>query len=333
MRLHPSAATAADITPVPGKQREHCEYLEAFRGDVKAGLISEPKTLPCKYLYDERGSELFDLITRLPEYYLTRTELGILQECLPEVARVCGPRAQVVEYGSGSGQKTRMLLHALDKPTSCALVEISRSHLAQCVKELGAELPQIQLDPVCADYTRPLVLPPAPAGTTRRVAFFPGSTIGNFDPGDAADFLAKVAETVGSDGGLLIGVDLQKDESILRPAYDDAAGVTAAFNMNLLTRVRRELEIDVSPDDFYHSAPYNHRLGRMEMHLVARRDLEFMMDGECIQFSRGESIHTENSYKYTRDGFASLADEAGWNLLRTWTDSNSLFSVHYLTVK
>lgn len=329
-RLHPVAEYTASGTALPAESEEHRQFLETFREDVQTGLLGDPKSIPCKYLYDEQGCELFDQICQLPEYYPTRTELSILAGCLDEICCLCGAGVEVIEYGSGSGLKTQMLLRALADPTGCTLVEISRCYLDKCAAELTAQFPGICISDVCADFTRPLQLGPPPAGTARRLAFFPGSTIGNLDPEDAIEFLARVGSAVGPAGAMLIGVDLQKDEAVLCPAYDDTQGVTAAFNLNLLSRINRELDIEISPEDFYHSALYNRRLGRVEMHLVARRTFEVATPGETVQFERGESIHTENSYKYTVEGFRHLAEEAGWKIERVWMDKRELFSVQYM---
>lgn len=329
-RLHPAAECVADGRIESAEAEEQRLFLETFRQDVLKGLSNQPKSIPCKYLYDERGCELFDQICQLPEYYPTRTELGILGSCLDEISRLCGPGVEVIEYGSGSGLKTQMLLSALVRPTGCTLIEISRCYLDQCAAELAQEFPQISVTAVCADFTRPLQLAGPPAGMVRRLAFFPGSTIGNLDPEEAKEFLAGVARAVGPGGAMVIGVDLQKDEAILCPAYDDTRGVTAAFNLNLLSRISRELDLEISPDDFYHAAPYNGRLGRMEMHLVARRGFSVVAAEGVIHFEQGESIHTESSYKYTLDGFASMAEDAGWKIERVWTDSQELFSVQFM---
>ncbi len=302
-----------------------------FLSDVLTGLASSPKTLPCKYLYDAHGSKLFDQICELPEYYPTRTEIGILRRHLPEMAELLGPKAQVVEYGSGSGLKTRLLLDALHSPTGCALIEISCSHLENCARKMQGEFSHLEISAVCADYTRPVKLPEAPDGTARKIVFFPGSTIGNFDSEDAQSFLKAMAETVGTGGGLLIGVDLRKDRAILEPAYDDAAGVTAEFNLNLLQRINRELGANFPLKDFEHKAIYNSKLGRVEMHLVSKSNQVVRIAGKAFEFKVGETIHTENSYKYTIAGFKRMATSAGWNVEQVWTDDDNLFSVQYLT--
>lgn len=299
------AAVSAPEKVTP-KKRERETFVTTFRRDIIAGLSAHPKTLPCKYLYDKTGSELFDQICDLPEYYPTRTELGILRSCLPEVATLIGPNAQVVEYGSGSGLKTRLLLKALDNPTSCAMIEISRSYLMRSADDLAMDWPNMHIIPICADYTRELRLPPMDKNTKHRLAFFPGSTIGNFNPAEAKSFLRSVANTVGSNGGLLIGVDLRKDLTVLEAAYDDAAGVTAAFNKNLLRRINHELDGTFCLANFKHEARYNESAGRIEMHLKAKRSLKVSVADKNFSFAAGETIHTESSYKHTLSGFEEL---------------------------
>jgi L-histidine Nalpha-methyltransferase len=304
---------------------------ERFLSDVLEGLARSAKTLPCKYFYDARGSALFDRICTLPEYYPTRTELAILRRHAPAMAAAIGPRCLLVEYGSGSSTKTRLLLDRLADPAAYVPVDISREHLLQSAAALAAHYPRLRVTPVCADFTRPFALPDVP-DAARVVGYFPGSTIGNFAPADARKFLADIAEQCGPGGALLIGVDLTKPRSVLEPAYDDARGVTAEFNRNLLRRANRELGADFDLAAFDHRAFWNASLGRVEMHLVSRRDQVVRIAGRAIPFAKGESIHTENSHKYELAGFAALAAAAGFTVERVWTDDAELFSVQLLRV-
>ena len=301
----------------------------SFLADVLAGLAGPRKTLPCKYLYDEAGSALFERICELDEYYPTRTELGILHRHAGAMAAALGPRCLLVEYGSGSSTKTRLLLERLEDPAGYVPVDISREHLLRAAGALSARHPRLRVLPVCADFTRPFELPPVP-GTLRRAAYFPGSTIGNFAPAEARKFLAQVAEQCGPGGMLLIGVDLRKSRAVLEPAYDDAQGVTAEFNRNLLRRINRELGASFDVASFDHRAFWNSAEGRVEMHLVSRREQTVRVGGRSVRFARGESIHTESSHKYELGEFAALARSAGFEVLRVWTDEARLFSVQLL---
>jgi dimethylhistidine N-methyltransferase len=305
---------------------------ERFLADVLDGLAASPKTLPCKYFYDARGSALFDRICALPEYYPTRTELAILHRHAGAMAAAIGPRAILVEYGSGSSTKTRLLLDQLAKPAAYVPVDISREHLLASAEALAAHYPGLRVIPVCADFTAPFALPEVP-GAERVVGYFPGSTIGNFGPAEARKFLADVAEQCGPGGALLIGVDLQKPRAVLEPAYDDARGVTAEFNRNLLRRANRELGADFDLAAFDHRAFWNAACGRVEMHLVSRRDQVVRVGGRAIPFAKGETIHTENSHKYELAGFAAIAAAAGFEVERVWTDDARLFSVQLLRVR
>lgn len=296
---------------------------------VLAGLHASPKRLPCKLLYDERGSELFQQICELPEYYPTRTELSIMRDFVDEMAEVIGPDVLLIEFGSGAGVKCRLLLDALERPGGYVPIEISREILLRSAEELRELYPDLPIHPVCADYTRPFDLPSDVNGH-RRVAYFPGSTIGNFKPKAARQFLAQSRTLVGKDGGMLLGVDLAKDVDVLRAAYNDEQGVTAAFNLNLLLRVNRELGADFKPDHFSHQARWNDQLGRIEMHLVSDCGQQVRINGTTVFFEAGESIHTENSYKRTPEQFEQIAREAGWRTARTWTDPRNWFSVQYL---
>lgn len=298
-----------------------------FAHEVLEGLRSSPRTLPCKYFYDERGSDLFDRICELPEYYPTRTELEIMQSRAQHIAAALGPECTIVEFGSGTGLKTRLLLELLENPIAYAPVEICAEVLDASTAALRDRFPELQVVPSHADYTRTVSLD-LPAGG-RRVVFFPGSTIGNFTPAQARAFLGRIVRLVGSRGGLLIGVDLKKDPAVLHAAYNDAEGVTARFNLNLLHRINRELEADVDVDAFRHYAFYNPSEGRVEMHLVCLRGHTATIAGEAVEFRGGEAIHTESSYKYSLTEFAELAGGAGLELRQAWLDDDQLFSVQY----
>lgn len=304
------------------------QELQQFCQDILHGLRAEQKSLPCKYFYDARGSELFDRICELPEYYPTRTERSILCSNRAEIAARIGPNAALLEYGSGSSTKTRILLDSLHKPAAYIPLDISREHLSQSALALQAEFPHIPVLPVCADYTQEFELPEV--GASVYTAFFPGSTIGNFTPSQAVRFLRGVANVVGRDGGLLIGVDVWKSPEILIPAYNDAAGITAQFNLNLLERMNRELEGDFDLDAWRHEAVWNPEGSRIEMHLVSTRDQSVGVAGERFQFHEGESILTEYSHKWKLETFALMAHRAGWRIERVWFDDQRLFSVQYL---
>lgn len=304
---------------------------EGFRRDVLAGLSASRKTLPCKYLYDEKGARLFEAICELEEYYPTRTELSVLRENIDEIASLLGPRANLVELGSGNCLKTRLLLDRLDQPASYSPVDVARPQLLECSARLAQLYPGLAVEPVCADYTRRFALPPPPAGSGATTFFFPGSTIGNFEPEDAVRFLRRIARLCGSTGGLLLGVDLKKSPRMLHAAYNDAQGVTAEFNLNLLTRINRELRGSFDLDQFQHRAFYNVPADRIEMHVVSCRRQTVAVDGHHFDFAQGESIVTEHSYKYTVGEFRRLAAQAGFEVARHWYNERLWFSVHYLT--
>jgi dimethylhistidine N-methyltransferase len=292
------------------------------------GLRQPSKELPCKYFYDDRGAELFEQICELDEYYLTRCELAILERHAPEMAEHIGSGATLIEYGSGSGRKTLLLLDHLDRPAAYVPVDVNPRNLAAFARQLAERYPTLRVAPVCADFTKPFDLPTKDR-SSRRVVYFSGSTIGNFGPTEAVPLLANIVRLVGPGGGLLIAADLRKDRHVLEAAYDDGRGVTAAFNLNLLSHVNRELGADFDLDRFKHRAFFNESEGRIEMHLVSLADQTVRLDGETISFREGETIHTENSYKYTLDGFAALARQAGLRVERVWTDERGLFSVQY----
>lgn len=303
--------------------------LDVFRGEVLDGLAASPKRLPPKYFYDAEGSRLFDAICGLEEYYPTRTETALLAARADEIAGLVGANTCLVEFGSGSSVKTRILLDALPSPAAYIPVDISRSHLLASARALAAAYPDVPVTPVCADYTGPFDLPDAARGKTH-TGFFPGSSIGNFRPADAVAFLRQAAEGLGRGSGMIVGVDLKKDAAILHAAYDDSLGVTAAFNRNLLVRINRELRGDADIKGFAHEARYNAERGCIEMHLVSRRDQTVTVAGHAFDFTAGESIHTEDSFKYTVPEFQALATQAGWTPAHAWTDPDELFSVHYL---
>lgn len=302
---------------------------ETFARDFALGLRGEPRSLPPKYFYDETGSALFDRICRLDEYYLTRTELGLLTRHGSEIAECIGERAEIVEFGAGSLVKIRIVLDALEAPLRYVPIDISATHLAIHAERLASDYPDLAVLPLAADFSRGLRLPPRLPGTRRRVGFFPGSSIGNFTPGDAAVFLESAARLLAG-GGLLIGVDLAKDPDILHRAYNDAAGVTASFNKNVLVRANRELGTDFDVEAFRHYAYYNPAQARIEMHLVSLRDQVVSFDGERFGFRPGQGIHTENSYKYGIAQFRRMAELAGFVPGPVWCDPNALFSVHWL---
>ena len=304
---------------------------EEFRNAVLASLGAPRKWLPCKFFYDEAGSHLFDRICELAEYYPTRTECGILRDRAGEIAALIGPEAGLVEFGSGAGIKIRLLLESLDRPLCYVPVDISREHLLHAASELAADFPHLRIAPVCADYTKRFALPALPGLRPRTLCgFFPGSTIGNFTPTEATAFLTRARRLLGTGRLMLVGVDLRKDEAILHAAYNDSAGVTSAFNLNLLVRINRELGGDFDLAQFAHEARWNARLGRIEMHLLSRAAQTVTIAGQRFGFAEGETIHTENSYKYSVPQFQALAAEAGYRPVAVWTDAAQLFSVHLL---
>jgi dimethylhistidine N-methyltransferase len=304
--------------------------LSSFKEEVFSGLSAQPKVLEPKFFYDEEGSRLFEQICEVPEYYPTRTEMAILESNAREMRNAIGDNPLLIEFGSGNSQKIRLLLDQL-KPAGYIAIEISREQLLLACDELSAIYPRLSITAICADYCQQILLPQLDSGSNaRRTAFFPGSTIGNFAPAAAIRFLTNVRQTVGPSGGLLIGVDMKKDRKLLNAAYNDEAGVTAAFNVNLLRRMNSELGADFDLESFNHHAFYNDALGRIEMHLVSQCKQQVRIGDKVFRFAKGESIHTENSYKYTIDEFRSMAAQAGFGLGKTWVDKDSLFSVHYL---
>jgi L-histidine N-alpha-methyltransferase len=310
----------------------HPASTESIRHDVLRGLRATPKTLPPKLFYDAAGAALFERICLLDEYYLTRTELSILRARLGEIAALAGPSCALVEYGSGAGTKVRLLLDALETPTAYVPIDISREQLVSVAQGIAAEYPLLAVRPLAADYTTPLRLPAMPPDTRRRLAFFPGSTIGNFHPTEAAAFLQRIRRSIGAAGGLVIGVDRRKDAATLEAAYDDREGETAAFNRNLLVRINRELSADFDVARFAHRAVWKEEASRIEMHLVSLDQRTVHVAGEAIRFERGETIWTESSYKYDRDRLDRLATEGGFEIARLWTDAAEQFWVAFLTV-
>ncbi|GAB7129459.1 L-histidine N(alpha)-methyltransferase [Silvimonas sp. JCM 19000] len=304
----------------------------AFGQDLLAGLKRSPRSVPAKYFYDAAGSALFDLICDLPEYYPTRTELKILTDNAAEMAAQIGPDAELIEFGAGSLTKVRLLLDAfepINAPTRYLPIDISGEHLENAAQRLRTLYPRLSVSPVVADYMQPMALPATASPHGRRVGFFPGSTIGNMEPDEALSFLHSTAELLRG-GGLLIGVDLVKEPARLHAAYNDAQGVTAAFNLNMLRRANLELGATFNPAGFSHYAFYNPVLQRIEMHLISKRDQTVTVLGQRFSFREGETIHTENSHKYTIDSFRNLAVQAGFRAGPTWTDAENLFSVHWL---
>lgn len=300
---------------------------QSFYTDVVKGLSADQKTLPCRWLYDQRGSELFEEITELPEYYPTRTEIGIFKSHLPAMAEAVGPWAHVVEFGAGAGTKTRLLLQALKAPKSYVAIDISADFLKSSMAALAADYSDINVIPIVGDFMDANGLAATQLPEGNRLAFFPGSTIGNLLDTEIIEFLKGVRAMLGDDGQFLIGFDLVKSEDILVPAYDDAAGVTAEFNLNLLKRINRELDGTFDVDAFAHEARWNETDGRIEMHLVSQAQQTVGVNGDRFTFQKGETIHTENSRKFRLDGFESLAIQAGWSFKKIWTDDRAYFAV------
>ncbi len=303
-----------------------------FLKEAIAGLSAFPRTLPSKFFYDERGSDLFGEICELPEYYVTRTETEILRKHAAEMAASIGANAELVGFGTGAGVKTRMLLEQLENPIAYVPVDISKQRLIESAEALSQAMPHLEILPVCADYLQPIRLPTPSRSPDHVAVYFPGSTIGNLEPEQARDFLRRVCRLCGHSGGLIIGVDLQKPTGILEAAYNDAAGVTAAFNLNLLVRANRELGADFDLSCWRHRAIYNKSLGRIEMHLLSQGAQIVHLGGREFRFAPGEKIITEYSYKHTPAGFASLAATAGFRLARSWSDPQQLFAVFHFTV-
>ena len=300
-----------------------------FLRDLKRGLARPQKAISPKYFYDAQGSALFDRICSLPEYYPTRTELAILRKHAREIALHIGPHAEIVEFGSGSMEKVRVLLDALDRPQRYVPIDISESHLLDAAQRMRLAYPALEVEPLVADYTQVLVLPPDEPSEGRRVGFFPGSTLGNFEPQDALHFMQMCAKTL-EGGALILGVDLVKSPDLLHAAYNDAQGVTADFNRNVLVRANRELGANFQFDQFAHSAFYNAPYQRIEMHLVSTCQQTVSVDGATYRFAQGETLHTENSYKFTVAGLHQLALRAGFTPGQTWADADNTFCLLWL---
>jgi L-histidine Nalpha-methyltransferase len=324
MAVHRSAARSlVENRPVPRSQ---------FRSDVLTGLSRSPKEIPSKYFYDARGSTLFDRICELPEYYLTRTEISIMRRHAGSMAEALGPHCLLVEYGSGSSVKTPILIEALRHPAGYVPVDISREHLFSSASCLARRFPNLDIKPIWADFTETFDLRNANPEMHRAVVYFPGSTIGNFTPDQADKLLKDMARLVGPGGALLIGVDLHKPAEIVEAAYNDRAGVTADFNLNLLARINRELGGNFHLDSFAHRAFFDREQSRIEMHLVSKKKQVVRIGRAAIALSDGESIRTEYSHKYCPEHFARLARQAGFEMQKIWMDDQRLFSVQYLTV-
>ena len=309
---------------------QHCPPVETggFACSLYSGLSKTPKEIACKFFYDDAGSRLFDRICELPEYYQTRTEVRLLKHHAGEIAQLMGGGVEIVEFGAGSLRKVRSLLDAVETPCAYTPLDISGDYLGQVARALAADYPALTLRPVVCDFTQALEIPELP-GAPRRVGFFPGSTIGNFKP-DAAMALLRCMRASLLGGGLLIGVDLVKDPVRLHAAYNDAAGVTALFNKNLMARANRELGANFDLDAFAHYAPYNAAAHRIEMYLVSLKRQSVSLCGRVVEFAQGEPVHTEDSHKYTIESFREMAARAGFNPRAVWTDEERLFSLHWL---
>jgi dimethylhistidine N-methyltransferase len=303
---------------------------DAELDELLDGLRQPEMTISPKYFYDERGSQLFEEITRLPEYYPTETELGIMRDNIDEIAELVGRQASLIEYGSGSSLKTRILLENLDELAAYVPVDISQDHLLESAQQIREEFPDLDVLPVVADFTQPFELPSPKVMPVRNIVYFPGSTIGNFTHDAAQELLRVMYGEAGAGGALLIGVDLQKDPAIIELAYNDSAGITAEFNRNMLHHLNREFGADFDPDAFAHRAEYNEDEGRVEIRLVSEQDQEFTLGRESFSIDKDEAILTEYSHKYTLEGFAALAEAAGFRVARVWMDAERLFSVQYL---
>ena len=319
----PGRVTVLDLEPVGAD----------FLAEVLAGLSSSPRTLPCKFFYDERGADLFQKICELPEYYITRTETELLRRYGSEIAESIGANVELIGFGTGAGIKARMLLEQLDNPIAYVPVDISKQRLIDSAIELSHAMPSLEILPVCGDYLQELQLPKPLRKPDHVAVFFPGSTIGNLEPPVALDFLRRICRLCGKSGGLIIGVDLQKSREILEAAYNDSAGVTAEFNLNLLVRANRELGADFDLPLWRHQAVYNEQEGRIEMHLISEAEQTVRVGGREFAFEPGEKIITEYSYKQTIEGFVRLAASAGFReASRVWTDPQRLFAVFHFAV-
>ncbi|WP_313247945.1 L-histidine N(alpha)-methyltransferase [Stenotrophomonas acidaminiphila] len=309
---------------------DHRPDRATITADVLAGLSARPRALPSKYFYDARGSALFECITRQPEYYLTRAELDLLPRVLPQIAAHAGPRVRVVEYGSGSGRKTRLLLQALEDVVAYTPVEISRTALLNSVRALAVDFPAIEMLPVCADFTALPALPPPRRAARRTLLFFPGSTLGNFTEAAAVSILHGMRQAMGPEGLALIGIDLDKDPALIEAAYNDAAGVTADFTLNLLVRLNREIGSDFDLAGFAHRARYVVPWRRIETSLVSRRAQVVHVGGQAFAFARDEAMHVEYSHKYDDAQFAAMAAAAGLRVAAAWDAPARMFGLRLL---
>ena len=313
---------------MPLLKKDQKQFLE----DVKLGLSTQPKSLPCKYFYDKKGSELFEKICQLEEYYITRTELALLEDINTELAKMIGKNATIIEPGAGAGIKIQTLFSALNSPKCYVPMDISKDFLFYSAEVIQNRFPDIQIMPIQGDFTQPVKWLEKKE-QSQKVVFFPGSTIGNFEKHSAIEFLKNMHELIGNNGALIIGADLIKEPQVLEAAYDDRLGVTAEFNKNILARINTELDANFKLEQFSHKAYFNQQEQRIEMHLVSKINQTVNIGSETILFSKGESIHTENSHKYSIESFLQMANLAGFKSLKTWTDSEQLFSVHYLVHK
>lgn len=323
MQPSPSNLTRIDLKP----------SADNFRDDVIKGLEARPKFLFPKYFYNQRGSKLYEEICELPEYYPTRTEMAILEDHMDEIRRLIGPEATLIELGCGSSRKIRLILDCAPEIGTYVPIDISRAFLEQMSDQLARLYPRLNIVSICADYTQPLPIEGHVPPHSKRVIFFPGSTIGNLTPGNRRTLFKKMADIVRNKGDLLVGVDLKKDPAVLEKAYNDEKGVTAEFNRNVLVRINEELGGNFQKKNFSHRAVYNPDLGRVEMHLVSRKKQNVNVDGLSISFEVGEFIHTENSYKFSIEEFQGEAAEAGWKAVAYWTDPARLFSLHYFSTR
>lgn len=306
---------------------------DEFLTDIYEGLSKPCKTLPCKYFYDEQGSQLFEEICRTPEYYITRTEIGILLDNINEIANLAGPGCDILEFGSGAGIKIRLLLEGLQSPRSYIPIDISMEILQNSAHELARQFPDVQVIPIVGDYHKDIKLPARFQEQTKRLVFFPGSTISNFTPAESRQFLQRVINLLNPGDGMLIGVDPVKPDAILNAAYNDAKGITSAFNLNLLHRIASTFRTNLRPQHFFHHAFFNKEESRIEMHLVSKLDQLVEIEGKRFAFRKGESIHTENSYKYDLQEFEILAASVGFDTEKVWQDCENLFSLHFLRVR
>lgn len=303
-----------------------------FLEEAIVGFSKSPKSISPKFFYDDRGSDIFSKICQTPEYYITRTEISLLEQVGDEIAAFAGTNRVVIEYGCGSSLKINALLSALKEPAEYLAIDIAAAHLQKTIKDIAVQYPNLRVGGLCADFMGSLTLPEqVGGGAESRLAFFPGSTIGNQTPTEAINFMKMVHSVVGVGGALLIGVDLKKDKVLLERAYNDKQGYTAAFNLNLFLRMREELNADINISLFRHLAFYNEQESRIEMHLMAEESQSIQLGGQVFCFAQNETVHTENSYKYSIDEFDVLAVKGGFTVDKVWIDKGELFSIHYLT--